>query len=137
MAEDLTTVKNFSATSDKFRAVAESTGQTLLKRLREDSDLEKKAKLGFDAYDVKLLGEDLENLMTQFKVHVCGTRPVRKKYCISYTHFRNLKPCITTMVLNGISYGSSPVIFQRSPKVLQKISGCYLWWLKTDKLGNR
>jgi hypothetical protein len=79
MVENHEIIKNLSATTSKFRTTAECTGHALLKRFSEDSGLEKKAAHGFDLYEVKFLKEDLEDLTTQLKKHVCSTRPKRKE----------------------------------------------------------
>jgi hypothetical protein len=112
MAENDAIIKKLSATPDEFRATAERTGCALLKRFSKDSGLEKGVKEGFNYYNFGLLKEDLGDLATQLKKHVCSKVPEPEEAYITYMHSRHQNPRTSTVTSNGMLYASSPQLTQ-------------------------
>jgi hypothetical protein len=88
MAENDAIIKRLSATPDEFRAIARHTGCALLERFSADPGLEKGVRNGFDYYNFGLLKEDLGDLATQLKKHVCSKMPEPKKVYVTYVYSR-------------------------------------------------
>ena len=91
MAEVDAIAQKLSATPDEFRATAKDTGRALLKRISEssaDQSLQKGVRNGFDYYTVRLFDEELRNLMTELKKHVCSKMLEPKLAYITYLQSR-------------------------------------------------